>query len=188
MVNLSSKRTAEETRALLDAADALAEFLGIDPEEVEDFRRRHPKFVPEVWWTLADNYGELIWSAWKGLLAVEWGRFSIYTDRTLALLTMWSSTEPSTTTETELTGVFTPTLYPYQRAILFLAVESWRAKVCQECGHAFVADHASRKYCSIASSSGINCSALVIKRTGLEWGRKNNWGRNKSTKKSARTR
>ena len=78
-----------------------------------------------------------------------------------------------------------PQVWPYQRAVLFLHVEPWRAKVCQECGRRFVADHARRKYCSIAGEGGSRCSALVIKRQHLDWGRENNWGREKSnTKKS----
>jgi hypothetical protein len=176
----TGKRTEEETRALLDMADALAQFAGIDPgEEVENFRRLHPNFVPEVWWTLDyDGCGELIWSRWQQLLDVEWGRFSLYTDRTLALLTMWMSVEESPTPVTELHRVFTPTMYPYQRAVLFLAVEPWRAKVCRVCGMAFIADHASRKYCSL------KCSAPVIGEQHRAWGRANNWGREKSMKKS----
>ncbi len=181
---MASPRTAEETRALLDAADALTAFVLLEPEGVENFRQRYPKFVPDAWWTFKDSYGEVVWRAWQGLLAVSWVKLSIYSDSLLALLTMWSSTEPSITSTSELAGVFTPTLYPYQRAVLFLALEPWRMKDCQrpECGKPFIADHASRKYCSV------DCSAQVIEQQHLKWGRENNWGREKPNKKSRRTR
>jgi len=38
--------------------------------------------------------------------------------------------------------------WPAQRAILFLAVDVWRARFCQRCGKMFVADKTGRKFCS----------------------------------------
>lgn len=70
-------------------------------------------------------------------------------------------------------------LYQFHKAVLYLHQHPWRAKVCQQCRKRFVADHASRKYCSVAS----NCSAQVIKDAHLKWGRANNWGRPKSKSK-----
>jgi hypothetical protein len=65
----------------------------------------------------------------------------------------------------------------YHKAIEFIAENPWRAKFCKECHMRFVADHAKRKYCSLANADGSKCSAKVIKRQHLDWGRENNWGR-----------
>jgi hypothetical protein len=192
---LSSTRTGnravEETRALLDAADALATFADLEPDGVDNFRRRYPEFVPQLWWTgLSWTEGAGVHHPWireRDRLRKAWAA-GFPTDSTLELATtnLFLMAHAMTSDTIEETP---QKVWDYQRAVMFLANESWRAKICEECGKPFVADHASRKYCSIAGADGKNCSALVIKRTGLEWGRKNNWGRpiNK-TKKSKATK
>jgi hypothetical protein len=189
MAQLSSKRTAEETRVLLDAADALAAFADLKPDGVENFRRLYPTLVPQTWWigpAWKDGVGVYHpWMRERDLLRKAWAA-GFRTDLTLELATTsLFLISHAMTSETEKTP---HKVWDYQRAVLFLSVDQWRAKICKECGKPFVADHASRKYCSIASSSGMSCSARVIKRTHLEWGRVNNWGREKSKDKSKRNR
>jgi len=38
-------------------------------------------------------------------------------------------------------------VWPVQFAIMFLATHPWRARFCPSCGHRFVADKQSRRYC-----------------------------------------
>jgi hypothetical protein len=182
MVKRSNKRTSEETRALLDAADALATFAHLDPDGVENFRRRYPEFVPETWWigpSWKEGVGVYIpWMRERDLLYKAW-KAAFPTELTLELATtaLFLISHAMTSDTTEEMEKNQQRVWAYQRALLFLSAEQWRAKICEECGNPFVADHASRKYCSVAGADGKNCSALVIKRTGLEWGRENNWGR-----------
>lgn len=47
----------------------------------------------------------------------------------------------------------TPEVWPFQRAIMFLAVNSWRARYCPACGKRFVAAKPKSTYCSDACFS-----------------------------------
>jgi hypothetical protein len=38
--------------------------------------------------------------------------------------------------------------WPYQRALMFMAIESWRARFCGICGERFVAEKPARRFCS----------------------------------------
>lgn len=208
---LSSKRTAEETRLLLDAADALAAFADLEPAGVEVFRQRYPDFfavfdpdnppTPYVtdaaFWDYQSDRAQQKnfsrhWQLVQAGVRRAWDTWTSESD--VYLVTMFELLHL-------LTSVFDPNnalfavgkhpdyvapVYvnemPFHQAVQFLNLEHWRAKVCQECGKRFVADHASRKYCSIASEE-TNCSARVIKRQHLKWGKENNWGREKSRRR-----
>ncbi len=39
-------------------------------------------------------------------------------------------------------------VWPYQRALMFLGCEPWRARFCGQCGARFVADKPARRFCS----------------------------------------
>ena len=41
----------------------------------------------------------------------------------------------------------------YKKAVLFLFTESWRAKVCKQCGRHFVANHSQSGCCSLSCSA-----------------------------------
>lgn len=175
------------------SAGVLAEFATLDPSAVEKFRKDYPDFVPSKWWDYQpDNEWEkrrqweitqeCICNAWT-----DWGK-------------AWEEDIDADLVELSklLMLVFDPDIFDilgntnrrptfanfkeidgqsgYHKAVAFMAKQPWRAKVCEQCHRRFVADHAKRQYCSV------ECSAAVIKRTGLEWGRKNNWGRPKKTK------
>lgn len=69
----------------------------------------------------------------------------------------------------------TPTLifppYACQRAIVFLAIEPWRARFCSICGRRFVADKNARRYCSTDCSSRARLDSRNAwwKAYGNEW-------------------
>ncbi len=44
-------------------------------------------------------------------------------------------------------------VWPYQRAVMLLGVEPWRARFCPLCGKRFVADKPARRFCSDACAS-----------------------------------
>jgi hypothetical protein len=62
-------------------------------------------------------------------------------------------------------------VWPYQRAVMFLGVEPWRARFCGQCGNRFVADKPARRFCSsICSTRARKASRMNWwKREGEEW-------------------
>lgn len=180
------KKQSNEERAILDAADALAEFANLESADARAFRHRHLDFLPQTFWTgPAAKAGIGIYVPWireRDLVRQTWAR-TFPADLSLELVTSQLFLMANVLESTdESTPALTSKVWPYQKAVLFLQANSWRVKKCEECGRCFVADHAKRKYCSIASENGSKCSAVVIKRTHLEWGRENNWGRKKTTR------
>jgi hypothetical protein len=60
---------------------------------------------------------------------------------------------------------------PYQRAVLFLFEQSWRAKICARCRKRFIAVSPHTERCSL------ECRDIRIKDRHNKWGKDNNWGR-----------
>jgi hypothetical protein len=54
-------------------------------------------------------------------------------------------------------------VWPYQRAVMFLGVEPWRARFCGQCGKRFVADKPARRFCSNT------CSTKARKASRMDW-------------------
>jgi hypothetical protein len=54
-------------------------------------------------------------------------------------------------------------VWPCQRAVMFLGVETWRARFCAQCGKRFVADKPARRFCSNA------CAAKARKHSKKVW-------------------
>src|ERR1700735_1633672 len=136
----------------LENARALACCANLAEKDVDYFRRNYPHFVPDGWWPV-DNYNTLIWQLWQALLQESWGKLSA--DRIIALLTLWSSTAQSSEAEESevIAGIHIPTAHLYQHAVMFLAMEGWRAKFCEKCGKRFVKDIPARRFCSDACSN-----------------------------------
>lgn len=192
---MSSKHN-EETRAVLDAADMLAEFANLEqPATVDAFRRDHSDFALPAWWKYQSDRAEslglskhwqltqkyvqeawIIWVSGSEFFLDEWLRLltSVFDPTALLeiMLPLSPPVHPAFAKADELAE-----MTPYHKAIEFIAREPWRAKVCKECGRRFVADHAKRKYCSLPGADGAKCSTKVIKRQHLDWGKENNWGR-----------
>ena len=49
----------------------------------------------------------------------------------------------------EVADFMNGTTWPYQRVIMFLFVESWRASFCPKCGKRFVKDKPNQRFCSL---------------------------------------
>lgn len=156
--------------SVLDDARTLALFSNLTEKDAEYFQQNYPKFVPDRWWGAvyfvrggfcgdyeivnsppAAGNENVLWRLWQKLLQESWTMLT--SDRTIALLTMWSSTDEShRSVGSEVLGVRVPTAYPYQRAVMFLAMEPWRASFCENCGKRFVKDIPARRFCSDACS------------------------------------
>ena len=144
---LTSERDEKE---VLVAAGKLAEFSNLEPNQAQAFRQKNPEFVPEVWWTsdamVSQEPPPKVWEAWQNYLQNAW-TLEFPLDETLELLTFYSNTTPPED------NPFAPAkAFPYQRAILFLSTQTWRAKFC-ECGKRFVKDKPQRRFCSILCAS-----------------------------------
>jgi ribosomal protein S27AE len=193
-VHLSSSRSS---KPLLYAAGLLAEFAELDVAECDAFRQQNPDFAPAKWWDYEpDGISSLgpgltkQWQLCQRHLRKAWTTLNTDDDGVdiftlIKLLTLVFDPEnlidvmlglPARPAMAELDEV-DAYKWGYHKGVEFVAKEPWRAKVCEECGRKFVADHAKRKYCSVSGPDGVKCSAKVIKRTHLEWGRQNNWGR-----------
>jgi hypothetical protein len=157
-------------RGTLKNAQALALFSNLTEKDVEYFRRNYAGFIPEPWWTV-ENYDTPIWKLWQELLQESWGKLSA--DRIVALLTLWHHQRKSSEAEESevIAGMNIPTAYPYQHAVMFLAMEQWRAKYCENCGNRFVKEKPPQRFCSDACFKE---SRKAYKRTqwaehGPEW-------------------
>jgi hypothetical protein len=148
----------EQAKRLKDAR-ALAEFLDLRPDGAERFIKDHRSFVPPVWWTgRAWKDGVGIYSSWmreRDLLRKAWAA-GFPADTTLGLATtnlflIAHALASDTTEEMESTP---QSIWPYQRAVLFLHVESWRVKEpCPQCGRHFIATHSQQQCCSVRCSA-----------------------------------
>jgi hypothetical protein len=184
---------SKTTMKVLNAADALAEFANLEPASVNEFRQRWTDFVPAECWTKREalDLGPIfVWKILQSKVRDAWGK-QFPSESTIDLISTVARESDFIKQLENVTKMTNeefhqknrdhswakPEAYPFQSAVMLLTMEPWRAKVCEECGNRFVADHAKRKYCSVSGPDGVKCSAKVIKRTHLEWGRENNWGR-----------
>jgi len=152
---------------ILIDAQTLATFSNLTPGEVEAFRNGvAPEFLPssdEFWGMRSTTPGatdaEFVWQSIQQGLQEAWAkRFPL--DRSLQLITIinkYSELEkafrqvPNMSNE-EIAGTRFPAqeVWPFQRAVMFLAVNSWRARFCPRCGKRFVAAKPKSTYCSDA--------------------------------------
>jgi hypothetical protein len=70
--------------------------------------------------------------------------------------------------------------WPFQKAVMLLAVEPWRAGFCSQCGMRLVADKPGRKFC------GDKCSQSSRKGTKRAWWAKHGGNWRAKQKKSKR--
>lgn len=89
--------------------------------EIPTFRHEGPIRVPR-WW----GFQQGVLRAWEEGFPADWAVILI------------AVTHPKTSA----------LAWPYQRALMFLAVEPWRARFCGVCGRPFVADKPATRFCS----------------------------------------
>lgn len=138
-----------EPNDLLRDAQALAEFSNLEVEKADYFRNNYPEFVPENWWTAppfstseAPEKPRMLWEIQKERLQEAWKeRFPLNASIRLINVGMISNLLAS-----NLTRSF-DAVWPYQKAVMFLGTNPWRACVCI-CGNRFVADKPARRFCS----------------------------------------
>jgi hypothetical protein len=157
-------------------AEFLAGFANLNPDGVEDFRKDYPDFFPDTFWP-EGRKGYSALALKEGLAGRDWLTYQTH------LRQAWSKTEtfplPLTIELVRPTGtgqfiqLGMDEAYPYQRAVMYLYAQSWRAKICEECGNRFVADHAKRRYCSVErilpDGRRMKCSQIKINQAKSAW-------------------
>ncbi len=145
---MPNKRTEEESRALLDAADALATFANVDVERAEEFRKNHSAFVPAAWWDYQSDAAQSQgfskhWQHTQGLLREAWlvwypEEQELLLFDFLRILTsvfdpddlfeVWTGMKerPALAPQTALAEML-----PFHKAVQFIATAPWRAKFCE---------------------------------------------------------
>ena len=144
---------------VLRNAQTLAEFSNLDRGRVDYFRNNFPDFVPQAWWDYhATNAQQKQWLFTQALLRDAWkNRFKGGAYFLVALLT--SVFKPSDLIESHFDFQFDRPAFarvsemswgysPFQRAVLYLFENSWRARFCAECDKRFVAAEPRNKFCS----------------------------------------
>lgn len=120
--------------------DALERLVQLPDSGLEDFRGKYPAFFSQ-WFYEATPHPETglsAWQTWRNLLREAWhsGFHSEYVAQLVNIPTAplgEAHFEPSPVCDA-------------QRAVLAMALESWRARFCPKCGLPFVARKAADKY------------------------------------------
>lgn len=153
---MSSTEKKPNKKAILWDAQRLADFANGEPREaVENFRANNPEFFPPAVWSNASalipgekGFDEMLfgsgikpcyWFVLREALRKAWQEG--FTPEHCVILLSFAGDMPLNPSAE---------VWPFQRAVMFLAMEPWRAKFCGVCGKRFVADEPARRYCSTA--------------------------------------
>ena len=167
---------SEMKRVLWDA-ERLAKFSNArDLAEVNRFRTRNEDFLPPYFWELVyiprtpdeslpldsaptDEPGSWFWQQFQHFLRAAWLMPPFSLDACVQLISCGVDSHEDAAPDKRLV------VWPYQRAVMFLGTESWRARFCQ-CGQRFAADKPARRFCSNT------CSAKARKASrAVSWGK-----------------
>ena len=147
-------KTTEELKVARDEklkhVLALADFARLEnPEQARAFEQSNPEFFPNTWWDwgraalplpLRNTEPGFDWSRYQQLLREAWKtRFPL--DTTVQL------SAPSSSLQMGDLLMFRK-VYPYQRAVMLMHAEPWRAAHCEKCARPFAKDAKGRRFCS----------------------------------------
>jgi hypothetical protein len=176
---------------ILNEVDALARFTNLEEEGVEEFRQMHADFVPPGFWggaflRVSLETGETLssgafWKSVREALRKSWTqRFPLEASVRLISMTdrmsemdeqvAWVASMSVMTGEEKQAalkkGPPTPKVWPIQRAVMYLAVNAWRVKICRRCGSRFAALKPKSAFCSP------DCFHEALKNRKRKW-----WGK-----------
>jgi len=158
---------------ILVEAFTLAQFANLKPTEVERFRNSvGPNFLPDFWetrnwggslaWQDAQRFLRDLWSARPPFPQAEAVKLIIRIDRYRDLTYSVEKKPP----------VGEDWVCPAQRAIMFMAVNPWRARFCPTCGERVVAATARSTRCdkqSCFEESRRATKREAWRRNGKQW-------------------
>jgi hypothetical protein len=164
------------TKDLIVDTKMLAAFANLEPADADRFRNAvAPGFVPEAWWTghqghvmEADDAPTAIWqreqqrlrNAWRSQFPPEACVDLIVSATKMSEFEQWREADESN--KQVAAFIPKPKIYPYQHVIMLLALQPWRARICEICGKYFVKDAPRDRYCSPPCTKQ---ARLVSKRT-----------------------
>jgi hypothetical protein len=185
-------------------AKMLAAFANLEPADADSFRNAvAPDFVPAGFWTggtvpiSPDATSIRIWQAEQERLRSAW-RSHFSSERCLDLILSAAKLSESERWLKEVNeqmvkmdneefrsfvakqSVPKTKIWPYQRVVMLLALQPWRARICGKCGKFFVKEKPRDRYCSKACSK-----QAVLDSKNKSWGlHGKNWRSSKPSKKS----
>lgn len=157
-------------------AETLAKFSNIDPMDTdplsarswENFRNNYPKFFPSALWDAPGitipsggpvgqsklfwlSHQELVRDAWQSKFRLENCIRQITNIGDLSQLRQSTMAVAEMILKSDIVPKYTlpkPEVWPCQRAVMFLGVESWRVRFCASCGNRYAAARSPQKFCS----------------------------------------
>jgi len=160
-------------------AERLAVFSNANAAvDAEYFRRNYGDFFPRNFWNWKVRVGGpgeftvsagpipseviLFWQAFQRALRDAW-QIDFPLEECVRLISCAAVPDRlSGATDVEADLLSYP-VWPYQRAVMLLGVEPWRARFCAQCGKRFVADKPARRFCSNG------CAAKTRKHSKRDW-------------------
>ena len=182
---LSSKARVSKAKENLWVAERLALFANADDRAaIENFRANNPEFLPPAVWSNASEpipgekgFDEMLFGSgikpcyWFGLreaLRSAWK--DGFTPEYCVILLSFAGDMPLNPSAE---------VWPFQRAVMFLAMKPWQAKFCGVCGKRFVADKPATRFCSTA------CADRARKASRNDWWKEHgkDWRKRAKTKR-----
>ncbi len=136
----------------LKAAKTFAAFLDLRAVELEEFRRKHPTFIL-LWyrWESLQKQFRKVWE--NGFPQKEAIQVLSSNDLLGGELVTTTIDEKGKSHETNQQVEDYQLGLTYKKAVLFLFTESWRAKVCKQCGRHFIRNNSQSECCSAQCSA-----------------------------------
>ena len=158
---------------MLRDAQALAEFSNLEPAHLDYFRNNYPEFLPSKWWNYRDGQQwrmtqEFLRESWEkhftgGIFFVTRLILSVFNPDDLLDSQFGFTVERRKEKGFADLGEIPWGATPFQRAVLHLFENPWRARFCRVCNKRFIAVEAKNKFC------GSECSAEDRRRQKREW-------------------
>jgi hypothetical protein len=185
-----------KAKEILWDGERLALFSNLsDPTQVARFRQKHNTFFPRNFWNWlvpqvgtdaailttdaasAEAVGRLkreppieFWKSFQAVLREAW-QMGFPLEECVRLISCSAVRDRllgKTDVEPDLSSY---PVWPYQRAVMFLGVEPWRARLCGKCASRYVADKPARRFCSNECSAKARQSSRAAswRKHGEKW-------------------
>jgi hypothetical protein len=166
---------------------ALEQFARSDAQSITQWRHKAPDFFPQNFWnrgirqvpegvSMSSPAPQLplipMWRAWQDVLIQAWRtRFPLSDLVRLLVAPVVQEAGDALSSMSE---------WPYQRAVLLMMREPWRARHCMLCGKPFAAEKGASKFCSVA------CFAASRLDTKRRWWTEQGSGRRRQSQSRAK--
>jgi hypothetical protein len=162
---MKTEKSWQKERAALREVKTLAAMANLERADVENFLHKHPHFVPPVWWTSpawSEGLGTYVpWMRERDLLRDAWvAEFPADITIKMATANLFHAAHALASDTTEEMENTPEKVWPYQRAVLFLHVNPWRAKTCEWCERRFIGEHPKARFCRfgvVVDGKAITC-------------------------------